>query len=112
MEPDQSLIPTGCETCPNRHKPSMSTADKGKWGAYFLGLVSALLLLAFSFERGADGFPQTKEEPPLAVWAILFPIAGGCLGVQISRESFGAGVDFAMQVITAMAAVKKNETTN
>lgn len=99
MEPEKSdeelakvsLVPPDCGTCPNR-QVEQSDRSKGKWGAYLFALMLGALALMFSVERAPDGTYQRSADPPFLVWAVLLPVMGACLGVQVNPEQIGQAI--------------------
>ena len=73
--------------CPNR-RINYSERERGKFGGYVFSVVCLILAMLFSF-KVENGHWEPKDEVPVLAWAILLPMAGLGLGVQVDAEAIG-----------------------
>lgn len=82
MKSENSLVPAGCDLCPNRSSTRRPFLHVTKNNIAALGL--ALLLIPCFFEERGDYDYHTRDEPNIPLLMVILPAIGVCLGIDIT----------------------------
>ncbi len=85
-DPTLSVVPAGCEICPNRTKRPQVRELFAISGRVVLAGVLTLFLIPCFYQLDKEGKVSSKDDPDLAIITMLLPAIGLCLGIDINLK--------------------------